>query len=177
MSTIPAKTIERNRHNSQRSESWACPTSKPHLRRRRRLLLRLGRRHMRVKLCARCPYAPRGLAGHYDPEAALHVCAKCDSEQGVTTNHYPRETYRRRKCATIPNIFGTTQRSAAPSATESLVSSGTTPGELPSVQRNALIASRPARRATADGYADFEPPDHSCSENHAEIARRSEFRK
>ena len=131
---------------------------------------------MRVKLCARCPYAPRDLAGHYDPEAALHVCAKCDSEQGVTTNHYPRETYRRRKCATIPNIFGTTQRSAAPSATESLVSSGTTPGELPSVQRNALIASRPARRATADGYADFEPPDHSCSENHAEIARRSEFR-
>src|ERR1700676_2211377 len=23
---------------------------------------------MRVKLCARCPYAPRDLAGHYDPE-------------------------------------------------------------------------------------------------------------
>jgi hypothetical protein len=127
---------------------------------------------MRVKLCTRCPYTPRDLAGHYDPEAALHVCAKCDGEQGMLTNHYPREAYRRRKCATVPNIFGTTQRSAAPSVTESLVSSGTTPGELPSVQGNALIASRPARRATADGYADFKPPDNSCSENHAEISRR-----
>jgi hypothetical protein len=131
---------------------------------------------MRVKLCARCPYTPRDLAGHYDPEAALHVCAKCDGEQGMLTNHYPREAHRRRKCATVPNVFGTTQRSVAPYVTESLVSSGTTPGELPSVQRNALIASGPARRATADGYADFKPPDNSCSENHAEITRRSEFR-
>jgi hypothetical protein len=131
---------------------------------------------MRVKLCARCPYTPRDLAGHYDPEAAFHVCARCDGEQGMTTNHYPRQTYRRRKCATVPNIFGTTQQSAAPSATESLVSSGTTPGELPSVQRNAPIASRPARRATADGCADFEPPDHSRSENHSEFTRRSGFR-
>jgi hypothetical protein len=135
-----------------------------------------GRRHMRVKLCARCPYTPRDLADHYDPEAAFHVCARCDGEQGMTTNHYPRQTYRRRKCATVPNIFGTTQRSAAPSVTESLVLSGTTRGELPSVQRNALIASRPARRAIADGCADFEPPDQSCSENHAEITRCSEFR-
>src|ERR1700704_3369013 len=136
-----------------------CPTGKPHLSRRRSLLLRLGRRHMRVKLCARCPYTPRDLAAHYDPEAALHVCAKCDSEQGMFTNHYPHEAYRRRKCATVPNIFGTTQRSDAPSVKENLVSSGTTPGELPSVQRSAPIASRPARRATADGYGDFKPPD------------------
>src|SRR5712675_3128349 len=85
---------------------------------------------MRVKLCARCPYTPRDLADHYDPEAAFHVCARCDGEQGMTTNHYPRQTYRRRKCATVPNISGTTQQSAAPSVTESLVSSGTTPGEL-----------------------------------------------
>ena len=131
---------------------------------------------MRVKLCARCPYTPRDLAGHYDPEAALHVCAKCDGEQGMLTNHCPREAYRRRKCATVPNIFGMTQRSAAPSVTESLVSSGTTPGALPSVQGNALIASRPAGRATADGYADFKPPDNSCNENHAEIFRCSAFR-
>jgi len=51
------------------------------------------------------------------------------------------------------------QRSAAPSVTESLVSSGTTPGELPSVQRSALIASRLARRVTADGYFDLKSPD------------------
>jgi hypothetical protein len=127
---------------------------------------------MRVKLCARCPYTPRDLADHYDPEAALHVCAKCDGEQAMLINHYPREAHRRRKCATVPNVFDTTQRSAAPSVTESLVSSGTTPGALPSVQRSALIASRPARRATADGYADFKPRDSSCSGNHAEITRR-----
>jgi hypothetical protein len=114
---------------------------------------------MKVKLCARCPYTPRDLAGHYDPEAALHVCAKCDGEHGMLTNHYPREAHRRRKCSTVHNIFGMAQRSAAPSVMESLVSSGITPGELPSVQRSALIASRPARPATADGYSDFEPPD------------------
>jgi hypothetical protein len=117
---------------------------------------------MRVKLCARCPYAPRDLAGHYDPEAALHVCAKCDREPGMLTNHYPREAQRRRKCATVANIFGTMQRSAAPSVTESLVSSAITRGELPSVQSDALIASRSARRTTADGYVDFNPSDNSC---------------
>jgi hypothetical protein len=131
---------------------------------------------MRVKLCARCPYTPQDLAGHYDPEAAIHACARCDGEQAVITNHYPREAHRRRKCATVLNIFGMAQRTAAPSATESLVSSGTTPGELPPVQRSALITSRAARRATADGYADFKRPDNSCSENHGQISRRSRFR-
>jgi hypothetical protein len=114
---------------------------------------------MRVKLCGRCPYTPWDLTGHYDPEAALHACAKCDDEQEVPTRHFPRQAYRRQKCSTIPNIIGTAQRSAAPSATENLVSSGTTAGEPPSVQRNAQIASRPARTATADGYAGFSPPD------------------
>jgi hypothetical protein len=59
------------------------------------------------------------------------------------------------------------QRSAAPSVTESLVSSGTTAGELPSVQRSALLASKPARTATADGYADSKPPDKQL-QNHEE---------
>jgi hypothetical protein len=94
----------------------------------------------------------------------------------MPTNHYPREIYRRRKCATVPNIFGTTQPSGVPSVTENLVLSGTTPGELRSVQRSALIDSRPARQPTADGYADLTPPDQSCSENQAEISQRSEFR-
>ena len=131
---------------------------------------------MKVKLCARCPYTPRDLAGHYDPEAALHVCAKCDGEHGMLTNHYPREAHRRRQCATILNIFGMPQPSAAPSVTESLVSSATTPGVLPSVQSNALIASRPAARLTADGYAGFRQPDNSGSENRVEISLRSGFR-
>jgi hypothetical protein len=119
---------------------------------------------MRVKLCARCPYTPQDLTGHYDPEAALHACAKCDGEQGMLTNHYPREAHRRRTCPTVPNIFGMAQRGAAPSVTESLVSSGTTPGELPSVQRSAPIASRPARTATAGGYVGFELPDKQLLE-------------
>lgn len=50
---------------------------------------------MRVKLCERCPYTPRDLAGHYDPGASLHVCAKCDDEQRMVTNRYPRKAYRR----------------------------------------------------------------------------------
>jgi hypothetical protein len=50
---------------------------------------------MRVKLCARCPYQPRDLEDHCDPEAALHVCAKCDGEQVMLTNHDPRDAYVR----------------------------------------------------------------------------------
>jgi YD repeat-containing protein len=60
------------------------------------------------------------------------------------------------------------QRSAALSVTESLVSSGITPGELPSVQRSALLASRPARRATADGYAGFKLPDQQLQNREEE---------
>jgi hypothetical protein len=119
---------------------------------------------MRVKFCARCPYTPQDLTHHYDPEAALHACAKCDGEQAMLTNHYPRETRRRRKCSTVLNMFGMTQRSAVPSVTESLVSSATTPGELPSVQRSVLIASTFAASPTADG---FKPSDNSCSRNDA----------
>ena len=114
---------------------------------------------MRVKLCARCPYAPRDLAGHYDPDAAFHACAKCDGEQGMLTNHYPREAHRRRKWATVPNIFGMAQRSAAPSVTESLVSSGITAGEPPSVQRSAPADSGPVEKTTADSYLVSRPLD------------------
>jgi len=130
---------------------------------------------MKVKLCARCPYKPQDLAGHYDPDVALHVCAKCDGEQVLVTNHYPRESHRSRKCATAHNIFGTAQRSVAPSVTESLVSSATTPGEPPSVQRSAPIALRPAGTATADGYAGFRQPDFGSSQNHAESSLGSGF--
>jgi hypothetical protein len=131
---------------------------------------------MRVKLCARCPYTPRDLAGHYDSEGTLHVCAKCDGQHEASTNHYPREAHRRQKCVTVPNIFVTAQRNVARSVTESLVSSGTIPGELPSAQRSAPIASRPAGRTTAGGYPDFTPPDSSCSERHAAIPRLLELR-
>jgi hypothetical protein len=114
---------------------------------------------MRVKLCSRCPYTPRDLAGHYDPEGVLHVCAKCDGEQGASTNYCPHKAHRRQQCVTAPNILGTAQPSVARSATENLASYGTTAAEPPSVQGSALTASRHARKATADGYVDFTPPD------------------
>jgi hypothetical protein len=48
--------------------------------------------------------------------------------------------------------------------------------------RTALCSKQCADRfiarqgATAGGYADFEPPDNSCSENQVAISRRSGFR-
>jgi hypothetical protein len=133
---------------------------------------------MRVKLCARCPYAPRDLAGHYDPESELYACAKCGLGQKLSsTNHYPRKTGRKQKCATALNILGMPPPSVALSATESLVSSATTPGEPPSAQKSALAASRPVKRPTTDGYVDFIPqPDKGCNERHAPMFQRSEFR-
>jgi hypothetical protein len=77
---------------------------------------------MRVKLCARCPYAPRDFTGNYDPGATLHVCAKCDSTPLVPSGHHALKAQRRRKCSTIHNTFGMAQRSPAPSVRESLVS-------------------------------------------------------
>jgi hypothetical protein len=129
---------------------------------------------MRVKLCSRCPYIPRDLAGHYDPEGVLHACAKCDGEQGASTNYYPRKAHRRQQCVTTPNILGPAQPHVARFATESLASYGTTPGEPPSVPRSALTASRHARKATADGYVDFTPPD-GRDEAPAAILRSSGF--
>lgn len=132
---------------------------------------------MRVKLCARCPYTPRDLAGHYDPEGELYACAKCDGGQEVSTNQYPRKTGRRQECATALNILGTSPPSVALSATEGLVSSATTPGEPPSAQKNALTASRPVKRATTGGYVDFIPqPGNERIERHAPMSERSEFR-
>jgi hypothetical protein len=58
----------------------------------------------------------------------------------------------RQKCSTALKIDGTLLQSAARSVTDRSVSSGTIPGELPSVQRSALNASRPAARRTAAGY-------------------------
>ncbi len=60
---------------------------------------------MRVKLCPRCPYTPRDLADHYDPEGLLHVCAKCDGQE-ASANRYPRRDHRRHQCATVPNTAG-----------------------------------------------------------------------
>jgi hypothetical protein len=158
MSTIPAKETDRNHGPDGRTPVFVPPANRT-CGGKETPPARLGRRRMRVKLCSRCPYTPRDLAGHYDPEGILHVCAKCDGRQEASTNPYPRKANRRQQCATVRNISATTQPSVARSATESLASSGTTPGEPPSVQGSALTASRRARTLIADGCFGFTPPD------------------
>lgn len=134
---------------------------------------------MRVKLCSRCPYTPRDLAGHYDPEGVLHACAMCDGRQSeASADHPPRKAHRRQKCATVSNILRTAQPSVARSVTDNLALSGTTPGAPRFAHGNAPNSSGSVGRPTTDGYADFEtPPDNGCSsEHHAAISHRSGFR-
>jgi hypothetical protein len=130
---------------------------------------------MRVKLCARCPYTPRDLADHYDPDAALYACAKCDGEVGILNAYGPCGPERRRQCSTSLDIISMTTPGVAPFAKDGLASSVTTPGELPSVQKNASIASGHAGRATAIGCADFAPPDYGLRETTG-VSRRAAFR-
>ena len=128
---------------------------------------------MKVKLCSRCPYTPRDLAGHYDPDGLLHACAKCDG--GASTNHQPRKARGRQQCATVPNIPVTAQPSVARFATDNLASYAATSGEPPSVRRDAPTASRHARKATADGCVGFTPPDSDCDEALAALFRSPVF--
>jgi hypothetical protein len=123
--------------------------------------LRSGKRRMKVQLCSRCRHTLRVLAGHYDPGAALHLCARCDGEQAASANHHPRKSHRRQQCATVPSMHAMAQSIVARSATEGLASYGTTRGGPPSVRESALTVSGPAWTATADGYIDsFSPRDN-----------------
>ena len=128
---------------------------------------------MRVKLCTRCPYTPRDLEDHYDPEATAHACARCDGEQDKVKLYYPLETSRRRKCSIVPKIFSIPQRSAARCVAGSSVSSGTIPGDRTSVRRSALIASTFVGRPTGDGCGSFKPAETASKENLAEISSGS----
>ena len=111
---------------------------------------------MRVKLCAQCPYTPRGLADRYDSEAALSLCATCVIEYDL------RYAFRRRTCQTTTiNATGktrTTEPLAALFTTGSSASFAITAAAPPSVQEGASNISRPAGRATAVGCGDFELP-------------------
>ena len=121
---------------------------------------------MRVRLCARCPYTPRDVAGHYDPEAVLYLCAKCDGDE-ASSDHYPRKAKRGSKCAIMPKIFVTARSSVARSATESLVSYGAIPCERCSVHGSALIGSGHVRKPTENGYPCFARPDKISTGSHA----------
>ena len=126
---------------------------------------------MRVKLCERCPYTPRDLAGHYDPKGLLHACAKCDGQQGASTNHYPRKAHRRQECRTVRNIFVTAQPSVARSATDGSAWSGAIAGGLPSVQGNALTASGPVRNVTTDGYVGSNRLERHTTNSRMEVTQ------
>ena len=111
---------------------------------------------MRVKLCAQCPYTPRDLADRYDSEAALYLCATCDTEYDL------RKILRRQTCQTrtinATAKTRTTEPLAALFARGSSASFAITAAAPPSVQEGASSISRPAGRATAVGCGDFELP-------------------
>lgn len=154
MSTTPANDTTRNPNERDELELVCVPPANRAYDDRARVLLRHGRRQM----------TPRDLARHYNPEALLHVWAKCDGERGASTHYYPREVYRRQRCETFPDIPGTAPPSSVRSAAESSALYDTTPGELPSVPRSALTASRCARTVTADGCVEITPPDSDRGE-------------
>jgi hypothetical protein len=169
MSTIPAHDTKHNPNEPDELELvWVPPANRGYDDSERARPLP-GRRPMRVKPCSVCPYTPRDLAHHYDPEAVLHVCAKCDEKRGASTNYHPRKVHRRQQCEAFASNPGTAQPSGARSATESSVSYDTTPGEPPCARRNALIASRCARTVTADGCVDLTPPDNDRGDAPAEF--------
>jgi hypothetical protein len=131
---------------------------------------------MRVKLCTRCPYTPRDLEDHFDPQATAHVCARCDGEQDKIKMYYPREKHRRRKCSLAPNIFSIPQPSAAPLVAESSVSSDTILADCSSARRSASVASGIVGTATAGGCAIFEPLEMTAGGKPTAILSRSEIR-
>ena len=120
---------------------------------------------MRVRLCNRCPYTPRDLADHYDSAAALYACARCDGEVGILNPSDSWKAKGRQPCATAFHTGSTTtQPSAAPFAKDGLAWFAITHGEPPCAPRDASIASSSAGRPTANGCADFAPPDAHLGE-------------
>jgi len=124
---------------------------------------------MRVKLCARCPYTPRDLAHHYDPEAALYACLKCDHEQ----DHC--EIRWRPTCSTEIETFSAAESSVAPFAKESLASFATTAPERRSAPRNASTTSRPDGTPTHDGCGASAPREATGAVNAAWLSLARAF--
>jgi hypothetical protein len=127
---------------------------------------------MRVRICARCPYTPRDLASHYDPDAVLHVCAKCDGHEG-RANHPARKMHRRNRCVISLDIDGTAQPGVALSAKDNSVSYDTTSAKPLSVPRSAPTASARVRTAIADGCVELSPPEEDRREWAEAIFQRS----
>jgi hypothetical protein len=105
MSTSPVNEIERNRSEIGGQNHVSIPSENDVRGNGEISGVAASKRHMRVKLCSRCPYTPRDLAGHYDPDGVLHACAKCDGYE-ASTNHYPREAQRRGSALTASRSAG-----------------------------------------------------------------------
>jgi hypothetical protein len=124
---------------------------------------------VQVKLCAQCPYSPCDLAGHYNIDAALHLCATCDAE------HDASKTLRRRTCRTrtinATGRNGQTGLHAVPSAMENLALFATTAVAWPCVQPSASNVSGSAGRTTAAGYGDFELREGGSKDQSASLRR------
>lgn len=124
---------------------------------------------MRVKLCAQCPYTPRDLAHHYDPDAALYACLKCDHEQDLF------EIRRRPTCSIEIETSSAAKSSVAPFASESLGSFATIAHEPRCAQRNASTTSRPDAKPTQDGCGAFARPDGTGAGNAAWLSLARAF--
>jgi hypothetical protein len=96
-----------------------------------------------------------------------------ESRRGATPSQDLQEAT---KWATILNLLRTARPSIALSVADNLVAAGTTPGEPPSVQRNALTNSGSVERKTEDGYPSSEPPDNACSGRRAAVSQSAGLR-
>ena len=124
---------------------------------------------MRVKLCARCPYTPRDLAHHYDPEAGLYACLKCDHEQDLC------EIRWRRTCSTEIETSSAAESSVAPFARESLDSFAITAHEPRCAPKNVSTTSRPDGMPTPDGCGAFARPEGTGAGNAAWLSLARAF--
>lgn len=171
---MPSSPGQEERVQSPRSQR---PASEPHLPATAPVTTRSATVGHESQTLRPVPLYAARLGTPLRSEAALHACAKCDSEQVIFNQYYFRETHRRRKCSTTLSTSSAAHRRVAPFATESLASSVTIPGEPLSVRRSALITSRPGGRATADVCCDCEQPDDDRRENHPESSYLSAIRK
>jgi hypothetical protein len=84
---------------------------------------------MRVKLCARCPYVPQDMAGHYDPCATLHLCTRRDDAVAIPAIYQRREVQRfepatdrggkrRERCAINTDILSVVLQTKAAASVE-----------------------------------------------------------
>lgn len=92
MSTIPAKETERNRDEPNGLNPACVPPANRPCDSEEGLPLRLRRRHTRVKLCSRCPYAPPDLADHYDPEGFFTCARSVTADKRRTPTNHTRPT-------------------------------------------------------------------------------------